>query len=570
MTPAPVESSEEIGAGSFPMGMDKISRLSIWIMIAGALLIFAPVLADPYQITRLIFPALGTLPILLMKKDKASLMGTSMVMALILAATCAVLGHDGWYSLFGSYFYPTDSILAMVLYASIAVAAARSGACAGEMARMIVLASLPVSGYAIFQAFFADPLLYGGLSAVGNRVVSTQGGPVFLGAALAPILICAIWMARRGSRLGILGACLGFTALYFTGTRGALLATAAGAALLLPKKIWIPCGIASVIAMAPRLISTQSDMARIEVWRIALRSFLENPMTGYGPGNFLLAFRRYQDWRFVDVMNSANHVQAHAHNDILHVMATMGILGILAYLLVARSALRVAQEAQEDERPLLKASMLCYFVLAFNNPTTTATYVLLALLFGAASARFDVSRRRFIPALACALIALMFGRFALASWHYARAVRANEKGDSFKTAVEFNRAAQLHPWEIVYTCKQVDSLIGMMGVAAPGNLPTMVDAALSITDRALRWHTADSYAHELRGKVEVVAYQRGFGGNPAASLGRFNRAQELAPTFEVLMWRRRAMALALHDDAQISQVESDLADLRRAISKEGT
>lgn len=547
----------------------KIEKVAIWTILAGALWLFVPFIADPYQTPRLLLPALGAIPLLLLKRDEGCLMDVSVGLALCLAGVSWIFSQDKLYSIFGAYLFPTDSLLAFVVYFAVLLAAARCGWNIEDMVRAIVKASIPVCLYAIFQRFFPDPLLYGGLDAVGGRVVSTQGGPVFLGSVLAITGVCSAWLARKGSRIGMIGLALSLTALYFARTRGGLLALAVGAAFIFPRRFWIPAGAIALVGMAPRLLSFQSDMARLEVWRIALRTFFEHPIVGYGPGNFTLAFRRYQDWRFVDVMNSAASVQAHAHNEVLHALATMGILGLLAYLLIFSSALRVAQESPEESRPLFYGLLAAYLVISMTNPVTTATFILLALLFGVSSTRLEASRRRFFPALASAIVVVLVGRLCVASRWFAEGARSSGKGDAYSAAVAFNRAAQLNPWEMVYTCKQVDSLVGMMGVAAPGNLPTMVRGAMAITERALRWHPMDSYAHEIRGKIEVVAYQNGFGGNPAASLGRFNRGQELAPTFEVLMWRRRAMALALRDESQLARVEADLDDLRKAVAKEG-
>lgn len=538
-----------------------MNNFAMWTIIFGAMLLFIPQLADPYMTPRFMLPALGALPLLLNKSARQSVMEVPALIALALASLCTLFAADGWYGLMGAYLFPADSLCAFVVYIGVLIAAARSGWTVEEVARAIAQASVPVSLYAIFQKFSADPLLHGTIEIVGFRVVSTQGGPLFLAAVLTIASLSGIYLWQRGEKIGWQALGLALIAMYFTKTRGAILATAAGSALLLPwNRIW-PVLVLALIGMAPRLISMQSDLGRLEIWKISWRMFLDNPWLGYGPGNFQIGFRRYQDLNFVSVMQNANAIQAHAHNDILHALATMGIAGLFAYAIVLASAVYIAR--QHFERRFLYAILVAYLVLSSFNPVTSSAIILIALFIGVASVRMDMPNRRIVPALACVAVACFFGRLCWAGWHFAQGAYAKNTSDAYKTAVEFNRAAQLNPWEIIFTCRQIDALIGMMGVAAPGNEQIMMNAAIAITDRALRWHPLDSYAHEIRGKVEVVAAMRGV-GNYQKGVAYFNRAQELAPTFEPLMWRRHAMHKALGEKQAFDKVNSEIQKLRDA------
>lgn len=55
-------------------------------------------------------------------------------------------------------------------------------------------------------------------------------------------------------------------------------------------------------------------------------SFLEHPVIGSGPDTFELGFRRNKSAQYVKA-SSALEYQAHAHNDILEVLVTTGLLG---------------------------------------------------------------------------------------------------------------------------------------------------------------------------------------------------------------------------------------------------
>jgi len=71
----------------------------------------------------------------------------------------------------------------------------------------------------------------------------------------------------------------------------------------------------------------QGQDIRWQIWSVAWKMFLDNPVVGVGQGNFLLKYNDYRE----DKTRSA---LAHAHNDILHMAASKGIIGVLAYILI--------------------------------------------------------------------------------------------------------------------------------------------------------------------------------------------------------------------------------------------
>lgn len=153
-------------------------------------------------------------------------------------------------------------------------------------------------------------------------------------------------------------------ALVLSQTRSALAAASAGFALLcaLDKRArrWIIPGLIALafVAVSWEMIPTHGrslhelggqllswrtrtsetrghpndQLARLVLWKIAWHMFLDHPMTGVGPGNFLTAFPHY----FTGILD-AQAVWGSAHNLYLHQLAERGLIGelILSFLLAS-------------------------------------------------------------------------------------------------------------------------------------------------------------------------------------------------------------------------------------------
>jgi hypothetical protein len=321
---------------------------------------------------------------------------------------------------------------------------------------------------------------------------------------------------------------------------------------------------ASMLAMPRLLVSMTSDIARTEVWKTALRVFTDNPLLGYGNGNFYLAFRRYENWDMIDAVKNANYVQAHAHNDILHVLATMGIVGFIAYALLGAALIILA--CGHKEKRFLLSLIAAYSVMSFFNPVTASVFIMLALVFGVASSKIEpLIQRRASLALASLAVALITARLTLADYHYALAGVA--KNDPALSAMEFQRAAELNPWEMFYSCRQVDSLMRLIPHMPLDQRRPLAMAGRDLALTAVARHPMDSYAHELLGKQILIGYIAGYRDvSPREALKAFNRAQELAPTFELLMWRRRNTANQLGDLDEVSYADHDINNLRAVVA----
>lgn len=224
-------------------------------------------------------------------------------------------------------------------------------------------ATAGVCTYALIQIAGLDPLRWLGAASLDDaiRPFSTLGHPNHLAAWLAvaaPLLLLSLFEAvrdrRRGRALamGLVLAASSVTVLV-TLSRGGWAAMAVGLAVTMAaapgkgrgarvKKILIVSILAVAGLVAPFLalrssISTRlasrigraADMgARGEIWKGALGIFLAHPFVGCGLDNFGLAWGEERTARYRKI--ECDRTPTRAHDDVLHLLATQGVLGLLA------------------------------------------------------------------------------------------------------------------------------------------------------------------------------------------------------------------------------------------------
>lgn len=179
------------------------------------------------------------------------------------------------------------------------------------------------------------------------RITAGLQDPNNLGMFFGLLLPLCYLAARRLASLphrplawGVVG--LGAWALFFTFSRGAILGLLAAVALvvILRRDGWLASATGIALAVAwwrlPRAASdwvahassplvalTNAD--RLQMWQAAWRMIQAHPVLGVGVGTFHL---RYAEFKLPDDPLLASY----AHNTYLQVWATMGLVGLLAFL----------------------------------------------------------------------------------------------------------------------------------------------------------------------------------------------------------------------------------------------
>ena len=114
-------------------------------------------------------------------------------------------------------------------------------------------------------------------------------------------------------------------------------------------------------------------------WVIAIETFKNAPIFGVGPENFITAFTRYKptDINASDYWNATFNFSS---NMYLHLLTTVGILGLSAYLLLVQRVYKLFKQGGKDHKGLLRIILgivLIQLVVPFSMPLLFVEVVLL-------------------------------------------------------------------------------------------------------------------------------------------------------------------------------------------------
>lgn len=296
-----------------------------------------------------------------------------------------------------------------------------------------------------------------GLPSDGHgRIGSTLGNPMYLGGYLAinaligaALLVPALGppaasLARRIGSVAAWGLCAAAVVvhlwvMWLSGTRSALAALAAAVLVVAAYPLWggAPAGrrmagtvhavlllavvLAGVARTTPLLdpvvesvVGSSAMLNRINapdgqdpslVLRgrfvaAGLRAFLDRPVLGWGPQNFLVAWGRYH-------RAETNFLGDHAHNKLVEELATAGTLGLLAYLAVWAAVLSAVfrslkRRSGRDQLYLylVVATLAAYFVQSLLQVDTQTSMMQFSLLVAFAASVEASGRVRALPAVA--------------------------------------------------------------------------------------------------------------------------------------------------------------------------
>src|SRR3989344_2258034 len=342
-----------------------------------------------------------------------------------------------------------------------------------------VAASSMVALYGVYQFFFQD---------IG-RIYGTIGNPALLSSYVLFNAIIAFWLAldmARSTREKIFF----WTAVFvnagvtlMTGTRATALAFVAALAVLfvgyllfyrhkskrMKKALMVAggaliCAIVLVVSFRTsdvvqknntlsRLVNISSSSAtgqtRLFAWRAAWEGFRENPLLGVGPENFNVAFNKYFDSDFYTYEKIETEF-TRAHNIFLEMLATAGIVGLIAYLAVFCSFLflvfRRVQTGIASRHFAIAgyAFVAAYVVQGFFSMDALTSVLPLILLFAYAESLGSKEEKQPVHqasnGLSMVPLALIFAALAYAGWSFtvkpALADRALSDADAINQRLE--------------------------------------------------------------------------------------------------------------------------------------
>lgn len=464
---------------------------------------------------------------------------------------------------------------AVVYFASRAASGGQTAALV-RFARAAGFAGAIAVLYSFIQLAGLDPLVWGRTATFGGnvRVFGTLGHPNMLGAYLLMTVPLAAWLATR-SRSGIeramwsLLVTASLIVIATTLSRGAWIglvaavlawlllgARARGGRSASPRPLHrtrrIPGTVTlSVVALAAAAVlmarspmggtlatrvrqiaslNAPTTQSRLHIWRAGWRMARDHPALGVGLDAFGVAFPRYRTsayWR-IEWGKTPNK----AHNEPLQILATQGVSGGIAALLVVVLAGLSIWRATRAPDPAVRmgaaaagASLVGFAVQNLANFTVVALGTLTAALLGWLSTavatsvperREAGSRGRHATAPAWTYLAAAFPVAYLFAQLVVLPIRAQiyEKEaisapiGSPARAFALKRAAALAPWDSRYEDRLGVSLLEQAGRDPdPGRRPGTLREARGAERRAIRIEPENGYYYCNLGRVQAAQTQ---------------------------------------------------------------
>lgn len=240
--------------------------------------------------------------------------------------------------------------------------------------------SIYVGGYALFLMFTSFLLLTKEKTIFWKVVLGGLGLMSFLG---------MMFSGTRGSMLGFLAGIfillVGYSITLKTRPKirnFSLAILAIGVALLGVMYLNRGNDVVKNIPLLGRLLNSSltegTGSTRLIAWNIAVESWKERPIFGWGPNNFFYAFNKYYNPKSLEYGYGETWFD-NAHNIILNTLAVQGLFGLLCYLsifVIAILTLWRDKDLKEKNLHLVvigSAFLVAHLVqnfTVFENPTS--------------------------------------------------------------------------------------------------------------------------------------------------------------------------------------------------------
>lgn len=337
--------------------------------------------------------------------------------------------------------------------------------------RGIAAAALLAGIYGILQYFGIDPLLPAAAYHIGEGIWTIVRPPgtlgyvsyfanwlamaAFLSLALAQLEERPVWRAAAYAASAVAAF-----AMVLTGTRGAMLAAAAGCVVLaasgavrinrrtMISAVALALGFAAFYyspagwnlhSRARWFREDSRGGARLELWRDSLSMSAHRLPAGFGPEVFTAQFPHYESKQLAEAYPDFAHESP--HNMFLDALVSQGLPGLA--LLVALCTMAVARARSKWMLAAIVAGIAAQQFTCFTIPTAVLFYLAVALTVeprpdrrgsDSRSGRMGAVALRLIPAAALLFLAV---RISAADRALELTRRAIDRGDGAAAASEF-------------------------------------------------------------------------------------------------------------------------------------
>ncbi len=347
-------------------------------------------------------------------KPKFSLLNLALAAFLVSFAISTFVGVDPYHSFWDNHerMLGLFTIFHYVAYYFVCSSVFKNWTDWSKALKVFLSAGSIVMFIGVIQHFKAGILLNQDI----GRVASTLGNSIYVGGYGLFLMFVSflLFIKEKNKTWKWLEVAAGFLALlgmFFSGTRGSILGLVAGMGIAVlgyiivlrdfPKTRKILVGVAvfgvaaisllyvfrqtSFVLSIPavnRTINTSfesiKNSPRWIAWEVAVESWKERPVFGWGPNNFFYAFNMYYQSRSLEYGYGETWFD-NAHNIIMNTLAVQGAFGLVSYLFIFCAAvitLVMARRKQKLEPHIVVIGIsfliahLVQNVTVFENPTS--------------------------------------------------------------------------------------------------------------------------------------------------------------------------------------------------------
>lgn len=329
-------------------------------------------------------------------------------------------------------------------------------------------AAVLVVGFVGMLEALGHPVV-GASQSFGRRLQATFGNPAVLGAyltlAIPPVAVALLNRVRPW--LSGAGLVVAVVLLVASGTRGAWLGVAVAVVVIgvagvrSTKGKRVLAGTLVVLALLAGLTvftgrwgsAGGAIEGRVRTWQVAARVLAEHPWFGVGPEMFGEAFAEQVDETFV-IDYSRDQVNDRAHNGLLDLAVSAGLIGLVGYLLVLGWVLAIAGRAVASNRVSMDvgfaAGIIAYLIQQQALFQLAAVDVVFWFLVGLLVVRVGATTRKVPPVwgAVAASLATLVAAYALLGVPADHADKRALESTSAQTAMaSLERAAALRPFD---------------------------------------------------------------------------------------------------------------------------
>ncbi len=253
-----------------------------------------------------------------------------------------------------------------------------------------------VSGYAIFNIFFALILFFRRRKKEKSRQEDWLVSALYLVAIFVLLLVMSV-THTRGAYVGLGASFLLFFILYafYGASRKIKIISFAGLAIGAAAVALVFSFPNSRLVTDNSILTTISQISssgvtfqtRLISWKAAFKDLPNHLALGTGYGNFAVTFDKYFDPSFYNYTTSETYFDR-AHNNLVEIASTTGLIGLLAYLFIFAAAGyyifkgRKQEKISKTEFILLLSLFTAYFIQNLAVFDSLVTYISLMLALG--------------------------------------------------------------------------------------------------------------------------------------------------------------------------------------------